>query len=62
MQPIESLAVLPVVQSLVFLFRSGGVAFQEVGVALIGRGREHEREVGRGVAASWRPAPRWRSR
>ena len=46
-QPIESLAVLPVVQSLVFLFRSGGVAFQEVGVALIGRGLEHQRDVGR---------------
>ena len=43
--PIESLAVLPVVQSLVFLFRSGGVAFQEVGVALIGRSGEHRREV-----------------
>jgi len=46
-QPIESLAVLPVVQSLVFLFRSGGVAFQEVGVALNGRGLEHQRDVGR---------------
>lgn len=46
-QPIESLAVLPVVQSLVFLFRSGGVAFQEVGVALIGRGGEHRAEVAR---------------
>jgi hypothetical protein len=45
--PIESLAVLPVVQSLVFLFRSGGVAFQEVGVALVGRGSEHRREVAR---------------
>ena len=45
--PIESLAVLPVVQSLVFLFRSGGVAFQEVGVALSGRRHEHEPEVGR---------------
>jgi hypothetical protein len=45
--PIESLAVLPVVQSLVFLFRSGGVAYQEVGVALSGRRREHEREVDR---------------
>jgi len=45
-QPIESLAVLPVVQSLVFLFRSGGVAFQEVGVALIGRGLEHQRDIG----------------
>ncbi len=45
--PIESLAVLPVVQSLVFLFRSGGVAFQEVGVALVGRGGEHRQEVAR---------------
>ncbi|HEX7833486.1 MAG TPA: hypothetical protein VF787_27795 [Thermoanaerobaculia bacterium] len=40
--PIESLAVWPVVNSMVFLFRSGGVAFQEVGIALKG-----EREVGR---------------
>ena len=45
--PIESLATLPVVQTLVFMFRSGGVAFQEVGVALSGRHHEHEREVGR---------------
>ena len=49
--PIESLAVLPVVQSLVFLFRSGGVAFQEVGVALIGRGLEHQHEIGRACRA-----------
>jgi hypothetical protein len=49
-QPIESLAVLPVVQSLVFLFRSGGVAFQEVGVALLGRGQEHKR----GINRAWR--------
>jgi progressive ankylosis protein len=47
--PIESLAVLPVVQSLVFLFRSGGVAFQEVGVALLGRGMEHRREIVRAL-------------
>jgi hypothetical protein len=47
--PIQSLAVLPVVQSLVFLFRSGGVAFQEVGVALIGRGGEHRTEVSRAL-------------
>lgn len=40
--PIESLAVWPVVSSMVFLFRSGGVAFQEVGIALDAR-----REVGR---------------
>jgi len=45
--PIESLAVLPVVQNLVFLFRSGGVAYQEVAVALSGPAGEHEREVAR---------------
>lgn len=49
--PVESLAVWPVVTAMVFLFRSGGVAFQEVGVALIGPQREHDREVGR--AAEW---------
>jgi hypothetical protein len=32
--PIESLAVWPIVSSMLFLFRSGGVAFQEVGIAL----------------------------
>ena len=35
--PIESLAVWPVVQATAFIFRSGGVAFQEVGIALRGR-------------------------
>lgn len=49
--PIESLAVWPVVQSLAFLFRSGGFAFQEVGIALSGMRREHEREVRR--ACTW---------
>jgi hypothetical protein len=34
--PIESLAVWPVVSSLVFVFRSGGVAYQEVAIALAG--------------------------
>jgi len=34
--PIESLAVLPVVNSLVFIFRSMGLSYQEVGIALIG--------------------------
>ncbi len=34
--PIESLAVLPVVTSLVFIFRSLGLSFQEVGIALMG--------------------------
>ncbi len=33
---LESLAVLPVVLALVFIFRSLGLAYQEVGIALIG--------------------------
>lgn len=39
--PLESLAVLPVVNSLVFVFRSLGLSFQEVGIALMGEGNEH---------------------
>lgn len=39
--PVESLAVLPVVMSLVFLFRSGGIAYQEVSIALVGERGEH---------------------
>jgi hypothetical protein len=34
---IESLAVLPVVSSLVFIFRSPGLSYQEVNIALIGK-------------------------
>lgn len=34
--PLESLAVLPVVNSLVFIFRSMGLSFQEVCIALLG--------------------------
>ncbi len=49
--PIESLAVWPVVNSTVFLFRSGGVAFQEVGIALIGSRPEREGVVRR--VAGW---------
>lgn len=37
---IESLAVLPVVNSLVFIFRSVGLAFQETGIALMGENYE----------------------
>ena len=33
---LESLAVLPVLNSLVFFFRSFGLSFQEVGIALLG--------------------------
>jgi hypothetical protein len=41
--PIESLAVLPVVNSLVFIFRSLGLSFQEVGIALLGEQNENFR-------------------
>jgi hypothetical protein len=34
--PLESLAVLPVINSLVFVLRSLGLSFQEVGIALLG--------------------------
>lgn len=34
--PVESLAVFPVINALVFLFRSMGISFQEVGIALLG--------------------------
>ncbi len=33
---LESLAVLPVINSLVFIFRSTGLSFQEVAIALVG--------------------------
>jgi len=38
---IESLAVLPVVNSLVFIFRSPGLSYQEVNIALIGKDRQN---------------------
>lgn len=55
--PVESLAVLPVVNSLAFIFRSMGLSYQEVALTLMGKGYEHIRELGRfalglGVAAS----------
>ena len=36
--PLESLAVLPVVNSLSFIFRALGLSYQEVSIALLGRG------------------------
>jgi hypothetical protein len=39
--PIESLAVLPVISSLVFLFRSLGLSYQEVGIALMGENNKN---------------------
>lgn len=55
--PVESLAVFPVVVSLVFLFRSMGLSFQEVSIALIGKRHEHFRPLARfalvlGIGAS----------
>jgi hypothetical protein len=45
--PVQSLAVLPVVLGFAFMFRSGALAFQEVGVALVGSDRANERRVAR---------------
>jgi len=45
--PLESLAVLPVLNALTFIFRSVGLSFQEVVIVLIGRHREHLAELGR---------------
>ena len=45
--PVESLAVFPVVSALGFLFRSLGLAWQDAAIALLGRRREHLRELGR---------------
>jgi hypothetical protein len=45
--PVESLAVLPVVNSLAFIFRSMGLSYQEVAIALMGKNFEHVKELGR---------------
>ncbi|UCF20714.1 MAG: hypothetical protein JSU87_04700 [Gemmatimonadota bacterium] len=45
--PVESLAVLPVVISLSFVFRAMGLSYQEVAIALMGKRFEHARELGR---------------
>ena len=39
--PLESLAVMPVVNSLIFLFRSIGLSYQEVVIALLSKSREY---------------------
>ncbi len=43
--PIESLAVLPVVNALVFIFRSAGLSFQEAAIALLGKGGDNRRKL-----------------
>ena len=42
---LESLAVLPVVSSLVFIFRSIGLSYQEVNIALIGEDKQNYRAL-----------------
>jgi len=43
--PIESLAVLPVVNALIFIFRSAGLSFQEAAIALLKKGDESYRKL-----------------
>jgi hypothetical protein len=43
--PIESLAVLPVVNALTFIFRSIGLSYQEAAIALLGKGRDSCRKL-----------------
>lgn len=45
--PVESLAVLPVVDSFVFLFRSFGFSYQEVGIALLGENNKNYVQIKR---------------
>jgi uncharacterized membrane protein len=49
--PIESLAVFPVVHGLSFLFRSFGLSYQEVALALLGKEHEHFPELAK--FATW---------
>ncbi len=42
---LESLAVLPVINSLVFIFRSLGLSYQEVVIALVGDNGENYFEI-----------------
>ena len=44
---LESLAVLPVIVGLAFVFRTGGIAVQEVVIALVGDGCENRGILGR---------------
>jgi membrane protein insertase Oxa1/YidC/SpoIIIJ len=42
---LESLAVLPIIESFVFIFRSVGFAYQEVGLALLGPRNEQNKPL-----------------
>jgi hypothetical protein len=43
--PIESLAVLPVLNALTFIFRSAGLSFQEASITLLGQGENSYRKL-----------------
>ena len=43
--PLESLAVLPVIYGLTFIFRALGLSYQEVGIALLGDQWQHYRQI-----------------
>ena len=43
--PIESLAVLPVLNALTFIFRSVGLSFQEAAISLLGQGENSYRKL-----------------
>jgi O-antigen/teichoic acid export membrane protein len=43
--PIESLAVLPVLNALTFIFRSVGLSFQEAAITLLGQGENSYRKL-----------------
>jgi hypothetical protein len=45
--PLESLAVLPVIVGLAFVFRTAGIAMQEVVIALVGDAGENRRPLAR---------------
>ncbi|CAN5383240.1 hypothetical protein BH10BAC6_BH10BAC6_01570 [soil metagenome] len=45
--PVESLAVLPIVDSFVFFFRSFGFSYQEVGIALLGENNKNYKQIKR---------------
>jgi hypothetical protein len=45
--PIESLALFPVVMALYFLFGTLGLSYQEAAIALLGRNGEHRETLGR---------------
>ena len=60
--PLQCLAIWQLVYAFVFFFRSGGGAFQEVGVAFTGADASHAPQVRRGPSFSRPLAPSSRFR